>query len=344
MEVKKMEDSRMIVRNPFSGLREAPDLDALEDSIFRRVAKINLPKHSDPLSISKTKITVFTQLYENKLRRFTILYRQVKSAHAFHISLCDSIYEGGYNQLLRDLESVLNSMALLKKLKHEYEIKLKTNPLSTNQLRREFLGRAGSIIKSLKPVFARIKTHSTLLSNLPNIDLTVFKVVVVGTPHVGKSSLVSNLTSRKIKIGSYPFTTKEINAGELREGSTHAIIYDTPGLLDRPLEERNNVEIRAIMALKHLANLAIFLVDPTERAGYPVTYQKTVLSSLKQVLGDLEFIEVYTHADELMTIPSEHIICVSNITLQGIDFLKNYILKKAQSWYLSQQGVLKRGS
>ncbi len=333
-----MEDSLMIVRNPFSDLREAPDLDALEDSIFRRVAKVNLPKHSDPQSISKTKITVFTQLYENKLRRFTTLYRQVKSAHEFHISLCDSIYNGGYTQLVRDLESVLNSRVLLKKLKHTYEQKIKADPLNANQLRREFLGRAGSIIKSLKPVFARIKTYSTLLSNLPNIDPTVFKVVVVGTPHVGKSSLVSNLTSRRIKIGSYPFTTKEINAGELREGSTRTIIYDTPGLLDRPLEERNNIEIRAIMALKHLANLAIFLVDPTEKAGYPVTYQKTILSSLKQLLGDLEFIEVYTHADEFATIPSEQVICVSNITLQGMDSLKNYILKKAQNWYLSQQG------
>ncbi|MEM3711401.1 MAG: GTPase [Thermoprotei archaeon] len=338
MEVKKMEDSQIIIRNPFRQLGEIPDLDSLENSIFRRVATINLSKHSDPLRASSTKIKLFVKLYENKMKRFTALYRQVKSAHEFYISLSDSIYNGGYNQLRLDIESVLNSIMLLKKLKYNYIQQIKANPSNANQLKREFLGRAGSIIKGLKPAFVRMKTYRTLLIDLPDIDLSVFKVVIVGTPHVGKSSLVSNLTSRKIRIGSYPFTTKEINAGELREGSIRTIIYDTPGLLDRPLEERNNIELRAIAALKHLANLAIFLIDPTEKAGYLLTYQQTVLNSIKSILDGLEFIEVYTHADELTTIPT-NVICISNITMYGLDFLKKQILEKAREWYISQRTV-----
>jgi nucleolar GTP-binding protein len=335
LEVNKMEDAPVIVQNPYSRLREVPDIELIENAIFKRVSNLNLAKGAGPKNLAKAKVSLFVRLYENRTKKIADLYKLAKSAHDFHVSLCDSIYEGGHDQLVRDFEVILKSRIILRRLSNEYLKKIDYEPDQVNLLKTEFLGRAGSVIRRLKPAFKRLNTYSRLLSDLPTINTTVFKVVVAGVPHVGKSSLVSNLTSRRIKIGSYPFTTKEINAGELVDGLTRAVIYDTPGLLDRSLSERNKIEIRAIAALKYLADMVIFIVDPTEKAGYPVAYQETVMEEVKRVLKNVEPIKVYTHADEFTDLPSNS-ICVSNTTLYGIEILKKIILEKAHEWYNSR--------
>lgn len=333
MEVEKMEGNR-IVENPFRGLREIPDLDSITNAIYKRVANVNLTKNVGPVNAAKTKIGLFVQLYENRVRRVAQIYREVKSAHEFHVLLCDSIYEGGYAQLTEDLEKILGSRLILKRLKQVYVEKIANNPLNASSFRREFLGRAGSVLRSLRPAFRRVKNSSQLLSDLPDLDEGSFKVVVAGAPHVGKSSLVANLTTRKIKIGSYPFTTKEIYAGELVGAKRRVIVYDTPGLLNRPLEERNKIELRAIAALRYLADTVLFLIDPTERAGYSMAYQEEIMLSLSKFLRNLDFIKVYTHADELPSIPTG-VLCVSNITMYGLDRLKKELLERADKWYYS---------
>jgi nucleolar GTP-binding protein len=38
-------------------------------------------------------------------------------------------------------------------------------------------------------------------------------------------------------------------------------VLDTPGILDRPLEERNTIEMQSITALAHLRCAALYLVS-----------------------------------------------------------------------------------
>ena len=44
-------------------------------------------------------------------------------------------------------------------------------------------------------------------------------------------------------------------------------MIDTPGILDRPLEERNNIEMTAITALAHLEATILYFVDISEVCG-----------------------------------------------------------------------------
>jgi nucleolar GTP-binding protein len=50
-------------------------------------------------------------------------------------------------------------------------------------------------------------------------------------------------------------------------------MIDTPGLLDRPLSERNAVEKQAVLALKHLAKAIVFVFDPSLACGYSIESQ-----------------------------------------------------------------------
>jgi len=50
-------------------------------------------------------------------------------------------------------------------------------------------------------------------------------------------------------------------------------VLDTPGVLDRPLEERNTIEMQSITALAHLRCAVLYLVDISEQCGYSLAQQ-----------------------------------------------------------------------
>jgi nucleolar GTP-binding protein len=94
--------------------------------------------------------------------------------------------------------------------------------------------------------------------------------------------------------------------------------------LDRPLEKRNEIEKNAIAALKHLANVIIFIVDPSETSGYSLESQNNLLSQIKKTFKDVKMIVVENKIDFFKS-DSENfkISCKSN---QGIDELKEKVL------------------
>ncbi|MFH1788340.1 MAG: GTPase, partial [Candidatus Altiarchaeota archaeon] len=64
-------------------------------------------------------------------------------------------------------------------------------------------------------------------------------------------------------IASYPFTTQGILMGYVKVGHMSVQVIDSPGLLDRPMEDRNKIELQAALALSELADCILFVVDPT---------------------------------------------------------------------------------
>ena len=61
---------------------------------------------------------------------------------------------------------------------------------------------------------------------------TIADVGLVGYPNVGKSSMLSILTSAKPKIGNYHFTTLTPNLGIFRRYGKDIVIADIPGLIE----------------------------------------------------------------------------------------------------------------
>ncbi|BDR91917.1 small GTP-binding protein [Vulcanisaeta souniana JCM 11219] len=148
--------------------------------------------------------------------------------------------------------------------------------------RKKFLSRVRDLIMDLKPELDFLKGAAVRLDKLPNIEPGLFTIVVSGMPNVGKSSFVRCVSSGRPRVAEYPFTTKELHVGHFTVLNDVKIqVIDTPGLLDRPLSERNKIELQAILALKYLAKVIVFILDPTSHSGYSLTEQINLLREIR---------------------------------------------------------------
>ena len=168
-----------------------------------------------------------------------------------------------------------------------------------------------------------------ILRTFPDIE-DIPTVVIAGYPNVGKSSLIRQLSAAKPEVAQYPFTTKQIIVGHLEktvhyEKKRYQII-DTPGLLDRPLSERNDIERQAIAALRHLADLIVFLFDPSETSGYPMAEQQQMLTHIQKLFNDIPFLIVENKVD--ITDTGSPYAKISCKTGQGIEGLRQEILSR----------------
>lgn len=56
------------------------------------------------------------------------------------------------------------------------------------------------------------------------------KLVIVGSPNVGKSLVFNRLTGAYVTVSNYPGTTVEVSRGSARLGSEDYLVMDTPGM------------------------------------------------------------------------------------------------------------------
>lgn len=200
------------------------------------------------------------------------------------------------DQLKKSLAAVNWAKRSIQNLKTSYRAKIKSNKSipEFNKFRTAFLGRACSILRQVKTDFVFLEESRRVLGRFPALKTSWFSVVIAGVPNVGKSTLLSSLTGSKPEVAYYPFTTKNLNFGSDKVNKIQFV--DTPGLLDRPLKKRNKIEEQAIIALKHLANLIVYIFDPSTSCGYSLDDQKNLLKVLKKMFK-VPFIIVQNKAD-----------------------------------------------
>lgn len=149
-------------------------------------------------------------------------------------------------------------------------------------LRQRAYGRTADVVEGLRRDLAVLAAARAALRALPDVDEGLATLVVAGYPNVGKSSLVRALSSAKPEVAPYPFTTKGITVGHLEARRRRFQVVDTPGLLDRPLAERKPMELQAILALRHLADVVVVLLDPTGHCGFPLEAQERLLGEVER--------------------------------------------------------------
>lgn len=123
------------------------------------------------------------------------------------------------------------------------------------------------------------------LSRLPSIDPTAKTILLCGFPNVGKSSFLNKITRADVDVQPYPFTTKSLYVGHTEYKYQNWQVIDTPGILDRPLEERNTIEMQSITALAHLRTVILYIIDLSEQCGYTIQQQLELYSSIKPLFS-----------------------------------------------------------
>ncbi len=302
----------------------------LLDQSIRRTKKIQIHDRDKRYEIKKIVIArteVFIDDLTSRLESYVKNFPSIDRLPMFYQEIIDIKIDT--NKLKKSLGAVDWARKTVEMVYSTQSSALKKsgNVEFLKQKQKEIYGRVSSIVKQIDKNLIFLSNAQKILRTFPDIE-DVPTVVIAGYPNVGKSSLIRKLSAAKPEIAQYPFTTKQIYVGHMekkvRYEKKQYQIIDTPGLLDRPLAERNNIEKQAIAALRHLADLIVFIFDPSGTSGYQMDEQMFMLENIKKLFDDVPFIIVENKVDIKNTGSANRKISCS--TGEGIEQLREEIL------------------
>ncbi|TFF85112.1 GTP1/OBG family GTP-binding protein, partial [Candidatus Heimdallarchaeota archaeon] len=291
----------------FSRIPHIPTSDELADIVYSQLKKIrvNAPPGSkirrSELSLLKTlyfrQFRYFFKELQSRLRKIVNSFPIIDALHPFHRELIDILI--GLDRLHISLSRINNTLDVLQSIQKSVSRKLGIceKASEAKRIRNEALGRAGSCIKDLKEPLDDLIDIKIKLAQIPDFKLDAPTIAFAGPPNAGKSSFVSIVSTGKPEIASYPFTTKGLFCGHRYHDFIQVQFLDTPGLLDRPLDERNTIELKGIIALKHIADIIVFLFDPTPEASLPLERQVNLQKEIKKIFPETPIISYINKVD-----------------------------------------------
>ena len=188
---------------------------------------------------------------------------------------------------------------------NEKKLRRMVNIPPMHEARREAYGRISSIMGRIADNLDFLRDARDTLRSLPMIDPAHACVVVAGAPNVGKSALIASMSTGKPEIAAYPFTTRQLHVGHFIDRRLSYQLVDTPGLLDRPMEERNPIEMQAIAALEHVGDLCLFMMDPSEAGGTSREAQENLLTEVASLLPQTPMIVIDGKGDLIESIDAD---------------------------------------
>jgi len=272
----------------------------LLDRAFARASKAEVNGAAPFDGVKKTnlaKITAIGDMTAVTLDKYAQAFPPMEREGAFVMELVDVII--GVEALKRNAANVAWAAQKTRDMQKAYMSRVRREKTIDGVARatREFYGRFSSLMYRISPELEFLSQAREKLKQLPSVDQAMPTAVIAGYPNVGKSSLTEMISSAKPAVAPYPFTTKGITVGHRKVGWRTFQIIDTPGLLDRELDKRNAIELQAILALKHLSHLIVFILDPTETCGYRMESQLALLEQVRSSFPAAEFMVVEGKAD-----------------------------------------------
>ncbi|MDR0778067.1 MAG: 50S ribosome-binding GTPase [Methanomassiliicoccaceae archaeon] len=274
--------------------------DELMDKAFSRASKID-KKGTNALDHKKktalAKVTASGDIIATTLNGYVDRFPRIEKENDFFPELVDLTI--GLDQYKQSLGAMNWAANRIEKLKNEClrNIRRTKDPEYIESQRNGFYGRLASIVRQISKDLEFLQEAKNKFRVLPHIEPNVATVVIAGFPNVGKSKLVSALSTAEPEIAPYPFTTKGIIIGHIQDGWRKYQVIDTPGLLDRSLDERNAIEKQAILALKYLTHVLVFILDPSESCGYSMEKQLALLESVERGFSGVPMIVAESKSD-----------------------------------------------
>jgi nucleolar GTP-binding protein len=305
----------------------------LQDKAFHKAGKIteNLKIRNRLMRKKKlvlSKINAVTDTIDSTLGKYISAFPSFNQLHKFYFELINITI--GIDQLRKSLGAIDWARQQVHKIgaqasKKVNHIRAQNEYSKLEQLRRMFYGRVSSILDQVSSELEFLNSARDHLRKLPAIDPEVTTIVVAGYPNVGKSLLVKRISSAKPAVATYPFTTQQLNLGHIIINNQKIQVIDTPGLLDHHPEKRNKIERQAIMALQYLADMIIFILDPSEYCGYTIEEQNRLFEEVSRLFQNILIIDIENKVDVLCTDTTR--LKISALDGQGIDELLGIIQK-----------------
>jgi GTP-binding protein len=151
-------------------------------------------------------------------------------------------------------------------------------------------------------------------------------VGLVGYPNVGKSTLISRISSARPKIADYPFTTLQPNLGVVAVGDARNeisfVVADIPGLI----EGAHTGAGLGTQFLRHIerTRLLVHLVDVSDASG-----RDDVTKDVDVILGELASFGAHLEDKPMIMVASK----IDVVNKDKLAALKKYAKKKKLKLY-----------
>lgn len=273
-----------------------PTPDELLDKGFRRGKKSadlmrtqKMPKHMKGKKIEETRVITACQVIKDKLKSIIDSVPIIEDLPEFYQDYIDITV--GVDDLKQSLGALNWAYGILTQLEKDYGGRIRRSPSErATPLQKQAYGRIASVVNKIKKDLDFLDFAKQNLRNMPTIDFDATTIVIAGFPNVGKSTLLKKITGANPQVANYPFTTKGIQIGHVEKNWRDIQIIDTPGLLDRPVLEMNDIEMNAILALEHLADTILFIFDASETCGFSLENQFNLLIQIEKIFRDVPII------------------------------------------------------
>lgn len=235
--------------------------------------------------------------FEEKLDSLVSGFPNINDVHPFHRDLMDTLYEKNHYKV--SLAAVSRARTLIQQVSRDYLrlLKFGQSLFQCKQLKRAALGRMATVAKKLKDPLVYLEQVRQHLSRLPAIDPNTRTLLICGYPNVGKSSFLRCITKAEVEVQPYAFTTKSLYVGHFDYKYLRFQAIDTPGILDRPTEEMNNIEMQSIYAIAHLRSCVLYFMDVSEQCGFSIEAQVKLFHSIKPLFANKSVMVVINKTD-----------------------------------------------
>ncbi len=291
----------------FEQLPTVPTSEELLNKSFRRASRA-----TDDESMVQNAGNILSDNLSNLIKKFP----SFENLPPFYREMADII--AGVDKIRISLSRLGWASRQIRLISKEYVGTIRrSRGLDTTPARKSAFGRYSSVMRSIEKDLLFLNEARNHLRKMPTIDPAVPTILIAGYPNVGKSSFIVQVTGARPEIANYPFTTRGIFVGHFMREEQKYQVVDTPGLLDRPMEERNEIEQQTVAALSHLQGVVLYILDPSEHCGYLIDSQLSLAEDLKKWLT-LPVLVVANKADILRFADDKDIMQMSTETGQGV--------------------------
>ena len=319
-------------------LQEIPTIATAEELIDRALRRASKVEESVRNADYRARLTAVRKIHSvadniaNPLHTYVKAFPSFDNIHPFDRSIIDLTV--GVDKLRKSLGASdwARKEVLMIGNKYVPKARARKSAEETMRIMSEAYTKMTNIVRQIEKNLNFLISARSIFRNIPNVNNEKPLAVFAGAPNVGKSSLIGAISTGKPEVKSYPFTTKGVSLGHIKAKYDIIQVMDTPGLLDRPNSDRNDMEKQGIAALDHLEPIIVFLTDLSGTSGYSVETQESLHDELKGRYSKYRWIDVYSKSDleaesELTYSGS---VSVSVMTKTGLEELESRLIQLSE--------------